>query len=308
MIVENDPGKQSGYRAFERHYRAKRVDIEFRIMNSAPDAIATLSNAGERCEFDGVIADFGLGGDRPDVWHARVEVPGPAGSKYTVSTGLGVLDWAHAADPTLRLWALTNDSAAHAPLFMSAATLWLNAKPLSITRFDEPGGPLADRLVEELLKPELHAKLNPAWKRVLDASAALDAMLNVEYSDEEAFDWLHALTSLEGVHRGFIKALNARIQAITQNPQRRAFANTLSPAMAAWQIYLEEVHQGFPDVRQKNRWPQFDVDHLPRALKAWDSFNPFTDFLAVHRECREFFGSEDVRFALTRWRDGGQHR
>jgi hypothetical protein len=60
MIVEDDRRKAAAYRASARHYSSH--GIEFRVMESAKSAIATLLDPGERSEFDGVIADFGLGG------------------------------------------------------------------------------------------------------------------------------------------------------------------------------------------------------------------------------------------------------
>ena len=275
-------------------------------MDSANAAITTLQNPDERAEFDGVIADFALDSFRFDNWHKRIDVDGPNGDTYTVSTGLGVLDWVHTIDPMLKLWALTNDTAAHAPLFMSASCLWLNAKPLSITRLNSPGESLGDRLLEELLNPDRYLTLNPGWRRIDDASAALNSLLNTDYSGVESFDWLHALTSLEGTHRGFIPALNERIKEIVPQPKLRAYANTLSPAMASWQLHLEDVYKGFPDMRRKERWPRFDSDNLPRALNVWPEFNPIIDFLGAHLECRGFFAAEDVRLALTKWRGRGE--
>lgn len=306
MIVEDDPTKAAAYRAFERHYRTS--GFEFRIMHSPKLAIDTLSDPAERSEFDGVIADFGLGGSRQDNWHKRIDVDGPDGESYTISTGLGVLDWVHTLDPELHLWALTSDNAAHAPLFMSAAALWLDAKPLSLTRLTTPGSALGDRMRDELLSPGLYARLNPSWRRMDNAAAAIAALLDRELTSVESFDWIHALSSLEGLHRGLIPALSERIASITGNPRLRAFSNTLAPAMATWQIHLDEVYQDFPDMRQKDRWQRFDPDRLPGALSAWGSFNPFTDFLGEHTETREFFAAEDVRVALSRWRRRGRRR
>jgi hypothetical protein len=76
--------------------------------------------------------------------------------------------------------------------------------------------------------------------------------------------------------------------------------------MAMWQLHLEDVYKGFPDMREKERWPRFDSDDLPRALNAWPDFNPITDFLGAHAECREFVAAEDVRLALTKWRRRGE--
>lgn len=306
MIVEDDTSKSSAYRKFQLHYRTRGVEL--RTMDGPNSAITTLADADERSEFCGVIADFALGAgpNRPDNWYKRIDVDGPDGNTYTISNGLGVLDWIHTIDPTMKLWALTNDAAAHAPLFMSAARLWLDAKPLSLTRLNSPGSPLGDRLLDELLQPDRYKTLNPGWKRVDDASTALAVLLNTDYSGVESFDWLHALTSLQGLHRGLIPALNDRIQSITNNPDLKAYAHTLAPVMARWQLELEDVYKGFPDMREKDRWPHFDPDRPPTALSAWPDFNPITDFLGTHSECTEFFAAEDVRAALTRWRQRGQ--
>lgn len=308
MIVEDDTSKAAAYRKFQLHYRSRGV--EFRTMDGAHAAITTLADPDERAEFDGVIADFALGAgpSRPDNWYKRIDVEGPDGGTYSVSNGLGVLDWIHGVEPSMNLWALTNDAAGHAPLFMSAARLWLNAKPLSLTRLNSPGSALGDRLLEELLTPAKFSTLNPAWRRVDEASSALAVLLDTEYSGVEAFDWLHALTSLRGLHRGLIPALNDRIQSITQRPALKAYANTLAPEMAQWQLELEDIYKGFPDMREKDRWPKLDPERLPTALNAWPDFNPITDFLGSHSECREFFAAEDVRVALVKWRRLRQKR
>ncbi|WP_059015923.1 hypothetical protein [Mycobacterium sp. M26] len=304
MIVEDDQRKARAYREFARHYRSS--DLEFRIMASARPAIETLMDPDERAEFDGVIADFALGGIRWDLDHTRTEVLGPDGKPYIVSTGLGVLDWIHSVDPDLPLWALTSDNAAHAPLYMAAAALWLDAKPLSLSRLTGPGTALSDRMCEELLNPRRYQQVNPSWERVFEASAAFAALLNSALTSVEAFDWIRALVSLGGLHRGLGPALEDSIRRVTGKNSLNVYSNTLSPAMATWQIHLEEVYQDFPDTRERQRWQHFDLDRLPRALSAWEDFNPFIDFLAAHSETREFFVAEDVRMALVKWRSRGE--
>ncbi len=304
MIVEDDPFKAAAYRKFERHYASSGV--EFRTMDSPNAALTTLLDPDEAVEFSGVIADFALDSRRLDNSHKRIDVAGPDGQTYTVSTGLGVLDWAHTLNPKLALWALTNDSAAHAPLFMSAACLWLNAKPLSLTRLNSPGSPLGDRLIDEFRAPDRFTTFNPGWKRIDDASAAWAMLLDTPYSGVESFDWLHAVTDLRVGTGGFIPTLTKKIQHITRQDKLEAYAHTLAPKMAEWQLHLDEVYKGFPDMREKDRWPSFDIDRLPRSLNVWQDFNPFIDFLGAHDECKEFFAAEDVRCALTKWRSRGQ--
>jgi hypothetical protein len=304
MIVEDDPFKAAAYRKYERHYASSGV--EFRTMDSPNAAITTLLDPEERAEFSGVIADFALDAARLDNSHKRIDVADRNGATYTVTTGLGVLDWVHTLDPELPLWALTNDSAAHAPLFMSAACSWLDAKPLSLTRLNSPGTALGDRLLDELRAPHRYATFNPGWKRIDDASAAFTQLLDTPYSGVESFDWLHALTALHVGIGGFIPTLSKKIQHITGNAKLEAYAHTLAPKMAEWQLQLEDIYKGFPDMCEKDRWPAFDLDRLPRSLNAWPDFNPFIEFLGANDECKEFFAAEDVRRALANWRERGR--
>lgn len=302
MIVEDDPIKESAYRKFEHHYRDS--GLRFRTRASAKAAITALQDPDIRAELTGVIADFDLG-ERRDTPYKRIDVEGPDGASYTISTGMGVLDWVHSVEPDMPLWALTSDSAAHAPLFMSAASLWLDAKPLSVDRFNQPGKPRADRLCDELLTPERYATLNPLWKRLDNARASYCELLNTPYGGEEAFDWLHALTHLQGSPRGFVPTLTSKIRQITLNQKLNVFAHTLAPVMAQWQLRLDEIYDEFPVNRDEDKWPQFDEDNLPKALSAWVDFNPIIGFLGDNAECKKFFHSPDVRKALEKWRARG---
>jgi hypothetical protein len=92
---------------------------------------------------------------------------------------------------------------------------------------------------------------------------------------------------------------------VTLNQRIKAYANTLAPCLAKWQLRLEEIYQDFPVDRHEERWPDLDEDNLPSGLQVWDDFNPITDFLGDNPECREFFASQDVRMALTKWRARG---
>jgi hypothetical protein len=301
LIAEDDPTKKSNYMKFGKHYGVRFIPVA-----SPRAAITVLQKPGDYPRIDGVIADFELGGQRRDNWrHVRVDVPGLDGHTYPISTGLGVLDWAHSLDPGIALWALTDLSAAHAPLYMSSASLWLDAKPLSIERLYQADMPLGDEMFEELQDPAQYKTLNPQWKWIDEARAAFNELMQTPYSGHEAFDWLNALTHLRA-HGGFIPALTNQIRQVTLNPRVNAFANTLAPCMAKWQLRLAEIYQDFSVDREEHRWPRIDEDDPPRSINVWDEFNPITDFLGANSQCREFFEAADVRVALTKWRDRGE--
>lgn len=297
LIVEDDEVKKNRYTRFAQHY-----GLRFEYAVTPHTAIKRLQDKGFRDELSGLIADFELKGLRADNWPKRISVEGPTGEPYTISTGLGVLDWFHATDPHMPLWSLTDVSATHAPLFMSVAALWLDAKPLAIERLYECGTPAGDRLYEELQTPRMHVRLNPHWMWVASARESLRLLLDTPYTGVEAFDWLNALTHLRPSTSGFIPALERQIRQLTLNQGINAHAHSLAPMMAKWQVYLDEVYQDFAVDRQSDRWPELDPDRPPKALSIWDDFNPIIDFLGANSECREFFAAEDVRMALTRWR------
>jgi hypothetical protein len=192
LIAEDDPTKKSKYMKF-----ATRYGVRFIPVPSPRAAITVLQKPDDFPRIDGVIADFELGGQRHDNWsHVRIDVPGPDGDNYAISTGLGVLDWAHSFDPGMALWALTDMSATHAPLFMSAASLWLDAKPLSIERLYQTDTPLGNEMFEELQDPGQYKTLNPQWVWIDESRAAFHELLQTPYSGHEAFDWFNALTHL----------------------------------------------------------------------------------------------------------------
>jgi hypothetical protein len=301
LIAEDDPTKKSKYIKFGQYYGVRFIPVA-----SPQAAIAVLQKPDDYPRIDGVIADFELGGQRRDNWsHVRINMLGPDGESYAISTGLGVLDWAHSLHRNMPLWALTDLSAAHAPLFMSAASLWLDAKPLSIERLYQPDTPLGDEMFEELQQPSRYETFNPQWKWIDEARASFAELLQTSYSSHQAFDWLNALTHLRA-HRGFIPALTDQIRQVTLNPTLNAFANTLAPCMAKWQLRLSEIYQDFSVDRQEARWPVIDEGDLPRSIKLWEDFNPITDFLGANNQCREFFEATDVRLALTNWQARGQ--
>jgi hypothetical protein len=300
LIVDDNSDKLKNYRAFESHY--SKFGVQFRIAGNPRDAITALQRSEFRAGLDGVIADFELQGRRLDK-DLCINVPAPDGDDYTISTGLGVLDWVHTAEPRMHLWALTSLTATHAPLFMSAASLWLNAKPLSVDRFKGPGKPSAEGLLKELIDPESYKDSNPNWEWIDDAQSSFHQLLNTPYGGEEAFDWINALSHLKPSTKGFVPSLTTAIRHVTGNDQLNAFAHTLAPAIGKWQPRLEEIYQDFSVNRDEDKWPLIDEDNLPGGLNVWADFNPITDFLGAHNECREFFGSADVRMALTKWRD-----
>ena len=301
LVVEDDLVKRNRYTRFAQHY-----GLRFEYATTPLTAIKNLQPKERRDEFSGVVADFELKCRRQDNWHNRMVVAGPDGQPYTISTGLGILDWVHRIDPQMPLWSLTDVSATHAPLFMSAAALWLDAKPLAIERLYECGTQTGDRMYEELQNPRQHVRLNPHWMWIASAREALQRLLNTPYAFVEAFDWLNALTNLEPSTAGFIPALEKKIRQLTLDQSINAHAHSLAPVMARWQVYLDEIYQDFAVDRQLHRWPKIDLDRPPRALSIWEDFNPITGFLGKNSECEEFFEAEDVRLALTQWRARGE--
>lgn len=306
LIVEDNPTKAHGFLSFGRA-SAEQHGVRLLAKSSPSGALALLRDEDQRIRIDGVIADFELGCRRDDNRHLRAPVTDAAGRAYSVSTGMGVLDWTHSVDPDMPLWALTNDAATHAPLYMSAANLWLDARPLHVDRLSaKPDSPAAEAMIEELLDPASYFQVNPHAERVDATSVAMGELLNADYMDIEAFDWLQALAHLIVGTDGFIPALTRRIREVTGNQQLRAYANTLSPRMATWQLLLEEIYEEFPVDRQAGLWPELDRVDLPRSLKPWAEFNPITGFLGQQPECREFFAAVDVRVALMNWRARGE--
>lgn len=301
LIVEDDNVKKNRYTRFAQHY-----GLRFEYATTPRTAVKHLADKQHRDQLSGVIADFELKCRRQDNRANRIVVNGPDEETYTVSTGLGVLDWVHRVAPDIPLWSLTDVSATHAPLFMSAAALWLGAKPLAIERLYECGTAAGDRLHEELQNPRKHVRLNPHWMWVASAREALRRLLNTPYTGVEAFDWLNALTHLRPSTSGFIPALEKQIRHLTVNENINAHAHSLAPVMAKWQVYLDEIYQDFAVDRQIHRWPELDLDRPPKALSIWDDFNPIIDFLGSNSECEEFFEAEDVRFALAQWRSRGE--
>jgi hypothetical protein len=301
LLVEDDVKKASNYRQYANHYGIKFV------LAASPAAALNWwnTNAHDAIDLAGVMADFELRCGRPTNQHLRIDVADPSGQSYTVSTGLGVLDWIHSAAPDMPLWALTDASAAHAPLFMSAASLWLDAKPLVVERLYSPETPLGDGMFAELNDPAGFAATNPTWKWVDESRVSFEELLHTTYSGVAAFDWLEALTHLGRASSGFIPTLTAAIRRVIPDQNIKAYANTLAPCMARWQLLLDEVYQDFPVDRDEDRWPVLDEDDLPTSMRPWDAYNPITDFLGENTECKEFFAASDVRMALSKWHRRG---
>jgi hypothetical protein len=301
LIIEDDVKKAGNYRQFADHYGVKF------ILAASPQAALSWWNANAHTvgTLSGVMADFELRCGRATNQHLRIDVTDPKGIIYTLSTGLGVLDWIHTAAPDMPLWALTDASAAHAPLFMSAASLWLDAKPLVVERLYSQDTPLGDAMFAELSSPASFAASNPTWKWVDESRASFNELMHTPYSGVEAFDWLEALTHLGRASGGFVPTLTAAIRKVIPDQTIKAYANTLAPCMAKWQLLLDEIYQDFPVDRDEQRWPAIDEANLPTSMRPWDAFNPITDFLGENTECKEFFAAQDVRTALTKWHDRG---
>jgi hypothetical protein len=117
---------------------------------------------------------------------------------------------------------------------MSAASLWFDAKPPHVTRLNNAGKPLGDRLRDELLDPTRHASLNPLWKRIEDASAAFWSLLNTPCGGEEAFDWLNALTNLPAAPGGVIPTLE-KDQGYHDESQPQRLCHQCWPPNPSWQ-------------------------------------------------------------------------
>lgn len=190
LIIEDNPTKAQGIRGF-REVHAKAAGIHFLAKSNPLGALDVLQDPAQRSQIAGVIADFELGCRRDDNDRFRATATRSDGTAYRISTGMGVLDWIHSIDPNLPLWALTNDAATHAPLYMTAASLWLDAKPLHVDRLSpHPNSPAAADMVAELLHPHGREHLNPHAERVENASLAMGELLNTSYVKVEGFDWM----------------------------------------------------------------------------------------------------------------------
>lgn len=305
LIVEDNHRKAMNYREFERHYQAQRPGFEFRflIAYTPLDAYRLLTDDRRPPGLAGVVADCSLGCSRDDQANFRAQVPADSGAGYEIWTGLGVLDWVHRHEPDVALWTLTDVKAAHAPLFMGAGHLLLGANPLSLGRFTQRG-PLAEQLLTELAEPHRYAELNPHWAKVEEASESLRMLLSRSYNDIDSFDWISALVTMPKwpiTSRGFERAYTEEVARISGRDVREVkfYTQTFARNMTWWQWSLEDIYRPFRVNRREQLWPVFDEEQ--KALRAWQNFNPFTDFLGHNNECEEFFTAPDVRLAVREW-------
>lgn len=306
LIVEDQATKAVNYKEFEKDYQLQNTgfDFEFVLAYTPRIAYQLLISPNRPAGLAGVIADFSLGATTPHHANERAVVAAtadPLGIGYEIWTGLGILDWVHQNEPEVPLWALTDVTAAHAPLFMGGSALWLGASPLSVGRFTQKG-PLRDQLLAELRDPARAKDINPIWHKVEEAALAFRTLLNRRYNGIESFDCMRAFISMQWsvASRGFEQPFVRELQAITGRDEVRIFTQTFARDMTLWQWSLEDMYEPFPINRKAERWPVFDREQ--RALKAWADFNPFTDFLARNSECEEFFLAPDVDVCFRRWR------
>lgn len=304
LIVEDQATKAVNYKEFEKDYQGLDPGFEFVVAYTPRHAYQLLTSPGRPPGLAGVIADFSLGASRDDHSANRAEVlptHDPQGKGYEIWTGMGILDWVRQTEPQVPLWALTDVTAGHAPLFMGGSFLWLGARPLSVGRFTQKG-PLRDQLFVELRNAERAPQVNPIWGKVEDAAAAFRTLLNRRYNGIESFDCLRAFITMRWsvASRGFEQPFVQELRNITGRDDVRIFTQTFARDMTLWQWSLEDMYAHFPINRKAERWPVFDNEQ--RALRAWADFNPFTDFLAKNSECEEFFLAPDVELCFRRWR------
>lgn len=286
--------------------------IEFEAAFSPAAAIASLADHGE--QFTGVIADFELNASRPDYGRRRAQVRNSQGDAYPVSTGLGVLDWAHRNFPGLTLWTVIDTSASHAPLYVGAAALWLNALPIDVDRFDTSERTVGT-LLRELGNPANARTLNDLWPTVIHVKDRFEELLNKRHQGIETLDWMAGMATLSRRNYGrgaggFTGRLAERMTQITGS-EVAVHRHRLSAFLAAWQNTLADIYAGFDvdhGVIQSDRWPLVDEarirgDRALQDLAHWDGFNPFTDFFGERDECVEFLVSADVRMALRHYRE-----
>jgi hypothetical protein len=282
------------YRPFVDRYRANGLMVV--PVRGPRQAIELLAHPDRESDLAGVIADFEIGGRPTHNAYKRITVDGPNGTVYPISTGIGVLDWIRKREPDVALWAVTDISARHAPLFLTAANLWHDARPLTLDRF-RGSHDVTDRLFAELREPGRFEELNPTWQKVSQARPHLTSMLDEPYLGVEALDWLHALVTLPSATQGgFIAKLEETVRSISGQPNIHAAPETFAPMLGRWQDEFSLLLRAFsvqPD------WPQTNgaVDLTP-----WSESNPLVEYLASNSECHEFLVSADVRLAFGRWR------
>lgn len=308
LIVDDAAARIDEYIAFNNTC-GRSQGIQLVPVASPRKAMAALGKYPNA--FDGgVIADFALGGHRDDSLGERVRSPvvdENSDVEYEISTGLGILDWVHSHNRDTPLWALTEGDAAHAPLYMSAANLWLGALPLQARRFSD--APAVQRiLAEELSAPTAASRTNPLYSAIVDEAApSFDLLMNTRHKDVETIEWLHALATLPRPTRrhGFEEIVQVRIGELAGRDDIRIyFHRGFAECLTHWQYQLQQIYDQFPELTRKIPWPK--IDAAAKNLAAWNEFNPFADFLGAQPECVEFLHADDVRVALKRWRDRGE--
>lgn len=295
LLVDDDSYRvDNEYRPFANRYRPQGLSVY--PARSPRAAIDLLAQPQRQPGLAGALVDFELGGRRRDRTQVRIEVRGPDGVDYPISTGIGVLDWISAHEPGLPVWAVTDIAAVHAPIYLTSANLWFGARPLTIDRFTTSHD-VTDRLFAELSQPDLAENLNPAWSQITSASTHFESLLNRSLADVEATEWMRALASVpSGLGGGFAKALGKAIVNVVGRPVRVG-TEELATAMAHWQ---HELAQTLGTFSVRVDWP--DVSGAVN-LSPWGDVNPFADFLGKNSECVEFLESLDVQRAFRRWRD-----
>jgi len=296
----------------ETRYRDR---IKFITAITPRTAIEILEHNGHR--LSGVLADCDLSAHRDAAEHSDKRAIGtdPTGTHYTVSTGIGVLDWTHRNLAKVPTWTIIDTTALHSPLYASAALLWFGSQPLDITWFDVKNRAGLIDTIEHPLNPKDH---NTLWPTVRHTSGLFEELMDAKHY-VDSFDWLHAMATLPRRNRsripgrrgdgGFGGQVQDRLRDLTGesvpiNTQRLCYH------FAAWQSLLKQIYQGF-DVRDGamrwSEWPDVEEEHLragtiPRNITYWDAFNPFTDILGEVEECQRFFKAPDTRLALHRYR------
>lgn len=279
LIVDDDLGRFDGrYKPVATRVRGSSSDIVFTPPAYAPSrAIEILSERGD--EFSGVLADCDLNATRADVVaDKQVRVEDSGGRGYMLSTGLGVLDWVHRNLPGVATWALIDTSATHAPLYTSAASLWLGAKPMDVNRFRDTDEHVAN-LVAELDNPRDPLHLNPLWPVVKHSTALFDQLMNKTHQGVETLDWLGAMATLTRRNYGpggFTARLGERLQQITGR-EITVHRHRLAAFLAGWQVLLAEMYYGFSiddEVISWDDWPMVDeaeirADRRKQDLSHW---------------------------------------
>lgn len=331
LLVVDDTGRRIDplRAAAEQFERQHGTSVSFRSVET-PQALYERTQADDL--YDGVIVDFALN-SRPDEPDAGFEWEDVVGRTYQVTTGIGCLDYLrmHRRYADAPLWASTNITARHAPLYYGAAWLWFNARPLNFGDFstsnpqfqvDAIGG-----LTASILSTRKHGVAAPLPRTrfnayVEDMAAALDQLLTEDPAIEinkvpiDVFAWIAALSAPAKfqARRGrthWCKQVYtdaATMDGVTASPQSTLDKNVLNKHHWRWNRPLQDLFKwDFAGGDRFPEWPEHDPDeqgYLSRVAIAGDlldKFDPYTEVLGAP-EPREFFTSADVYAALKRWR------